>query len=42
MAWVGTDVGKTHHRALVVDAAGRTPLSVKIVTDEAEIGRRPA
>lgn len=36
-AWVGIDVGKTHHWACVVDAAGKTLLSVKIANDEVEI-----
>ncbi len=37
MAWVGIDVGKTHHWACVVDAHGNTLLSVKVANDEAEI-----
>jgi transposase len=36
-AWVGIDVGKTHHWACVVDADGKTLLSTKIANDEAEI-----
>ena len=36
-AWVGIDVGKTHHWACVVDAEGKALLSVKIANDEAEI-----
>lgn len=36
-AWVGIDVGKTHHWACVVDAAGKILLSVKIANDEAEL-----
>ena len=36
-AWVGIDVGKTHHWACVVSADGKTLLSVKIANDEAEI-----
>jgi transposase len=36
-AWVGIDVGKTHHWACVVDADGKTLLSAKIANDEAEI-----
>jgi len=36
-AWVGIDVGKTHHWACVVDAEGKTLLSVKVANDEAEI-----
>ena len=37
LAWVGIDVGKTHHWACVVDAEGNSLLSVKVVNDEAEI-----
>lgn len=37
MAWVGIDVGKTHHWACVVDADGKILLSAKIANDEAEI-----
>lgn len=36
-AWVGIDVGKTHHWACVVDADGEILLSAKIANDEAEI-----
>ena len=36
-AWVGIDVGKTHHWAGAVDAAGKNLLSVKFANDEAEI-----
>lgn len=36
-AWVGIDVGKTHHWVCVVDAEGTTLLSVKIANDEAQI-----
>ena len=36
-AWVGIDVGKTHHWACVVDAEGKALLSVKVANDEAEI-----
>ena len=36
-AWVGVDVGKTHHWACVVDAEGKALLSVKVANDEAEI-----
>jgi transposase len=36
-AWVGIDVGKTHHWACAVSADGKTLLSVKIANDEAEI-----
>ncbi len=37
MAWVGIDVGKIHHWACVVNADGKTLLSVKITNDETEI-----
>jgi len=37
MAWVGVDIGKTHHWVCVVGADGKTLLSVKIANDEAEI-----
>lgn len=36
-AWVGIDIGKTHHWACVVDAKGKALLSVKVANDEAEI-----
>lgn len=36
-AWVGVDIGKTHHWVCVLDAAGAVLLSVKIGNDEAEI-----
>lgn len=36
-AWVGIDIGKTHHWACIVDAEGETLLSVKVANDEAEI-----
>lgn len=36
-AWVGIDVGKTHHWACVVDADGKKLLSIKVVNDEADI-----
>jgi transposase len=36
-AWVGIDVGKTHHWACIVDAEGKKLLSVKVANDEAEI-----
>lgn len=36
-AWVGIDVGKTHHWACVVDAEGKKLLSIKISNDEADI-----
>lgn len=37
MAWVGIDVGKTHHWACVVDRDGQRLLSVKVANDEAEL-----
>ncbi|GLB86949.1 IS110 family transposase [Mycobacterium kiyosense] len=36
-AWVGVDVGKTHHWACVVDADGKKLLSIKVTNDEADI-----
>ncbi|MEV4417629.1 transposase [Catellatospora sp. NPDC049609] len=36
-AWVGIDVGKTHHWACVVDSDGKRLLSTKIGNDEVEI-----
>jgi len=36
-AWVGIDVGKTHHWACVVDADGRKLLSIKVGNDEADV-----
>jgi hypothetical protein len=36
-AWVGIDVGKTHHWACVVDAGGRKLLSIKVGNDEADV-----
>lgn len=36
-AWVGIDVGKTHHWACVVDADGKKLLSTKVTNDEADI-----
>jgi transposase len=37
IAWIGIDVGKTHHWVCAVDADGKTLLSVKVANDEAEI-----
>lgn len=37
MAWVGIDVGKTHHWVCVVDADGKILLSAKVANDESEI-----
>jgi transposase len=36
-AWVGIDIGKTHHWVCVVDADGKKLLSIKVANDEAEI-----
>jgi transposase len=36
-AWVGIDVGKTHHWACMVDVNGKIVLSAKLANDEAEI-----
>lgn len=36
-AWVGVDIGKTHHWVCVLDDAGAVLLSVKIGNDEAQI-----
>jgi transposase len=36
-AWVGVDIGKTHHWVCALDAAGERLLSVKVANDEAEI-----
>lgn len=36
-AWVGVDVGKTHHWVCAVDAEGARLLSMKVANDEAEI-----
>jgi hypothetical protein len=37
IAWVGIDVGKTHHWACMVDAKGKTVSSIKVANDEADI-----
>src|SRR5215207_7447513 len=37
IAWVGIDVGKTHHWACMVGADGRKLSSIKVANDEAEI-----
>ena len=37
-AWVGVDIGKTHHWVSALDDEGTILLSVKIANDEAEIG----
>jgi len=36
-AWVGVDVGKTHHWVCVLDTAGKKVLSVKIANGEPEL-----
>jgi transposase len=36
-AWVGVDIGKTHHWVCALDADGKKLLSVKVANDEAEI-----
>jgi hypothetical protein len=36
-AWVGIDVGKTHHWACMVDAKGTKLLSIKVANEEADI-----
>ena len=36
-AWIGIDIGKTHHWACVVDADGKILLSAKIANAETEI-----
>ena len=37
IAWVGIDVGKTHHWACMVDAEGKVVSSIKVANDEADI-----
>lgn len=37
IAWVGIDVGKTHHWACMVDAEGKVVSSIKVANDEAAI-----
>lgn len=37
IAWVGIDVGKTHHWACMVDAEGKRVSSIKVANDEAAI-----
>jgi Transposase len=36
-AWVGVDIGKTHHWVCALDADGKKLLSVKVANDEAEL-----
>jgi len=38
-AWVGVDIGKTHHWVCMLDTDGKVLLSVKIANDEVEILR---
>ncbi|MEY9950562.1 IS110 family transposase [Kitasatospora sp. GAS1066B] len=35
--WAGTDIGKTHHHCVVLDAEGRRLLSRKVLNDEPEL-----
>jgi transposase len=36
-AWIGVDIGKTHHWVCAVDENGRKLLSLKVLNDEAQI-----
>ena len=36
-AWIGIDIGKTHHWVCVVDETGKKMLSLKVLNDEAQI-----
>lgn len=36
-AWIGVDIGKTHHWVCAVDERGQKLLSVKVLNDEAQI-----
>ena len=36
-AWIGVDIGKTHHWVCVVDETGQKLLSLKVLNDEAQI-----
>ena len=36
-AWVGVDIGKTHHWVCAVDENGQRLLSLKVLNDEAQI-----
>ena len=36
-AWIGVDVGKTHHWVCAVDESGQKLLSLKVLNDEAQI-----
>jgi len=38
-AWIGVDIGKTHHWVCAVDESGDRLLSLKVLNDEAEITR---
>ncbi|MCJ0875879.1 IS110 family transposase [Streptomyces sp. AP-93] len=35
--WAGTDIGKTHHHCVVLDAEGRRVLSRRVLNDEPEL-----
>ncbi|MFC1407652.1 MULTISPECIES: IS110 family transposase [Streptacidiphilus] len=35
--WAGTDIGKTHHHCVVLDAEGRKMLSRRVLNDEPEL-----
>ena len=37
MAWVGVDIGKTHHWVCALDGNGTVLQSVKVANDEAEL-----
>lgn len=36
-AWIGVDIGKTHHWVCAVDEAGKKLLLRKVLNDEAQI-----
>jgi len=36
-AWIGVDIGKTHHWVCAVDETGKKLLSLKVLNDEAQI-----
>ncbi len=36
-AWIGVDIGKTHHWVCAVDETGKRLLSCKVLNDEAQI-----
>jgi hypothetical protein len=35
--WAGTDIGKSHHHCVVLDAEGRRLLSRRVLNDEPEV-----